>query len=561
MTTKTKYTLFTFFIKTILILFLLQGGFNSSFLYPQSGGLYLYTTGVSSEGCLELEWQWLPPKPTGIYGFTLYQWSEEIGEWQTASTNYDKTIKVLNVYPDLANSNTLQTWMNDPAIGLGKIIVTPITITNFNANPDLYLKSGGEYIYDAIMFGSWNTNNDKDLTIASAAAVRSFLNSGRGVIFGHDTQTSLASSGRQPNFVSLRDKTNLDIDPNDERSNLWRGSTSIKVCNDGFLLKYPHNIPYNSILSIPLTHSTGQLARGVVWMNFPTSTPSYNASPQIINGGTNDFYLTTWNNAAMIQTGHSNGNSTLDERKVLANVLWYVSQFTTDTTAKICSALDMAAPDTPTLNRYDCKYISIISNDNGSPYSFYVKATNTTNYADTCTSNILDAENKSGLKGFYVLEDNNPNGIPTPSNPGTQFIAATDNQLVTYTALDLTKYVHVRAIDFAGNLSEIVTLDPANCAAFYANNVHHERLGDTVFCNKDVHFKAEAENYLEIKWYINDVLQPELTNSLTWSKPFETENYDIKLWVRFANGEETVPPISGTLKMEVFWMKMRNVRY
>ena len=31
------------------------------------------------------------------------------------------------------------------------------------------------------------------------------------------------------------------------------------------------------------------------------------------------YYLTTWNNTAMIQTGHSNGNSTEDERKVLAN--------------------------------------------------------------------------------------------------------------------------------------------------------------------------------------------------------------------------------------------------
>ena len=40
------------------------------------------------------------------------------------------------------------------------------------------------------------------------------------------------------------------------------------------------------------------------------------------------YYLTTWNNTAMIQTGHSNGNSTEDERKVLANTLFYLKQLT-----------------------------------------------------------------------------------------------------------------------------------------------------------------------------------------------------------------------------------------
>uniref|UniRef100_UPI00261F0AC5 four helix bundle protein n=1 Tax=uncultured Capnocytophaga sp. TaxID=159273 RepID=UPI00261F0AC5 len=40
------------------------------------------------------------------------------------------------------------------------------------------------------------------------------------------------------------------------------------------------------------------------------------------------YYLTTWNNTAMIQTGHSNGESTEDERKVLANTLFYLKQLT-----------------------------------------------------------------------------------------------------------------------------------------------------------------------------------------------------------------------------------------
>jgi len=169
--------------------------------------LDLYATGISSEGCIELEWDWLPPPPTGTYGFTLYQWDDKLGDWQTASTNYDKSIEVLNVYPDIeAGSNTLQTWMSDPEIGLGKINVTPVGLTDFNANPNSYLKSGGEYAYDAIMFGSWDSNCNQDLLPASADAVRDFLDSGRGVIFGHDTQREPL-----PNFASLSDKTNVYI--------------------------------------------------------------------------------------------------------------------------------------------------------------------------------------------------------------------------------------------------------------------------------------------------------------------------------------------------------------
>ena len=52
-------------------------------------------------------------------------------------------------------------------------------------------KSGdaaGNYQYDVIMFGSWDSNNSRDLNVTSATAVRAFLNSGHGVLFGHDTQ-------------------------------------------------------------------------------------------------------------------------------------------------------------------------------------------------------------------------------------------------------------------------------------------------------------------------------------------------------------------------------------
>ena len=57
------------------------------------------------------------------------------------------------------------------------------------------------------------------------------------------------------------------------------------------------------------------------------------------------YYLTTWNNTAMIQTGHSNGESTEDERKVLANTLFYLKQLTHKTEILDNSARDIADPN------------------------------------------------------------------------------------------------------------------------------------------------------------------------------------------------------------------------
>ena len=68
--------------------------------------------------------------------------------------------------------------------------------------------------------------------------------------------------------------------------------------------------------------------------NLP-KTPEYNYK----------YYLTTWNNTAMIQTGNSNGESTEDERKVLANTLFYLKQLTKKTEVLDNSARDIADPN------------------------------------------------------------------------------------------------------------------------------------------------------------------------------------------------------------------------
>ena len=69
-----------------------------------------------------------------------------------------------------------------------------------------------------------------------------------------------------------------------------------------------------------------------------------NELPQDMN---HRYYLTTWNNTAMIQTGHSSGESTEAERKVLANTLFYLKQLTKKTEILDNSARDIANPNKP----------------------------------------------------------------------------------------------------------------------------------------------------------------------------------------------------------------------
>jgi hypothetical protein len=438
----------------------------------QGQNLVLSSTNVAPANYIHLQWTWTPSQPSATYGFTLFQWDDVLANWQSTSIKCNDTIRVLNVYPNVAGSNTLATWMHNPAIGFGKILVTSVSITNFNNNPDSYLKdASGNYKYDVIMFGSWDANNLLDINLSAATAVRFFLDAGHGVLFGHDTQTSnpINSSGsRCTNFISLSDKTNLDIDPTNHRPYLWRGSTNIRVVNNGYLLNYPHFIPYNVDLTIPLTHTSGQTAKGIVWMNFPDTIGAQSycvAASQIVNGGTNNFYLTTWNNAAMIQVGHSNGQATTDERKILANTLWYLAQFTTDTTTDACSARDITPPAAPIANwSSKCNQLNISTCDSGTVYKFYVKAINMVNNNDTIISNQLTVENKTGLRGYFISEDANPNGVPTVVRNASNIITtpvtitASDCISVTYTVQNPSHYIHIQAVDYADNLSTVTTV-------------------------------------------------------------------------------------------------------
>ena len=90
-----------------------------------------------------------------------------------------------------------------------------------------------------------------------------------------------------------------------------------------------------------------ELTEGNYWDEFSEIKNDEQARRELPQDMNLKYYLTTWNNTAMIQTGHSQGESTEDERKVLANTLFYLKQLTKKTEILDNSARDIADPNKP----------------------------------------------------------------------------------------------------------------------------------------------------------------------------------------------------------------------
>lgn len=235
------------------------------------------------------------------YSYRLYSKDKEAVDFQSIPAK--STVKVLNVYPGVGDN--LKKWMEDDGYGKGLITVDKIDIDLFNKTPASYLKnSDGTWKYDVVYFGGWNNNNYKDINSESIKVIREFLDAGYGVLFGHDTMASIF-----PGFWSLKDYLKIFERTTDVGEYTHGVTIKVKVSKKGLLLNYPYKLPNE--LTIPMSH-TSQRTSGDIWMR-------YEGYPE----GANNFYLASWNNCAMIQTGHDEGKATSDEQKILANTLFY----------------------------------------------------------------------------------------------------------------------------------------------------------------------------------------------------------------------------------------------
>ena len=421
--------------------------------------------------------------------FKVYQKKPGSSTFQTISStnlNNGEQVKVLNVHPNVGSqityttwdgevitdvkSASLKQWMEEPnsesdkGYGKGLIEVIPVTIQDFNANPENYLLKDdeGNFIYDVVMFGTWDSNGvNYDINATSLSLIKEFVESGRGLLLGHDT----LRQGTMPYFTELREYLNIEV-PGDKNIASSYQSVKYSVVSDyilkkkeGLLTNYPWVID-KSKLTVPKTHSSRQWAFGDVWFEFTdidtTTYPSYEGI--IYNGldgnGTNNFYLTTWNNTAMIQTGHSNGQATADEQKILANTLFYLNQLSSETYLDDYSGQDVSAPNTPKISGYSFTsdgYINFTFDavtDNGSTYEYYVESTSK-DINITTKSNTVSDTITSGIKGYSYVIDNNATTIPD------DVIEQSSNATIKYKYSSTSNlYVHIKAIDNVGNVSE-----------------------------------------------------------------------------------------------------------
>ena len=415
---------------------------------------------------------WTNSDKSPPYSYMLYSKSSHESTFQSIPSK--SSVKVLNIYPDvtstvtfttwtgqnytLPKSASLKMWMETPnqydskGYGKGLISVDTVSITSYNANPNAYLKnSGGSYKYDTLYFGAWDAFASEDLSAAAETATDTFIKTGRGVLFGHDTMVD--NSGiSMPNFFKLAHYCDIQTISN----YTVLGNTQIKVLKKGLLTNYPWQIgDVGTVLNVPLSHSN-QMAFGDIWMTYQQPFTYPNSALVTSGMGTNNFYLTSWSNAAMIQTGHSNGDATPDEQKVTANTLFYLSQITTDTSWNDHKGQDLDSPDAPAIlgvthNAGRTQYtISYSSQDNATGYQYYVESTGENDGAKY-SSPTISTSIESGMRGYSVSVDNNPSGIP--------------NGMVTTTMGSYTFarpsgsgfYIHVEAIDAAGNISPVTT--------------------------------------------------------------------------------------------------------
>ncbi|MDS0527621.1 hypothetical protein NNC19_18175 [Clostridium sp. SHJSY1] len=387
---------------------------------------------------------WTKPDSTQNYSYMIYSKKSTDSLFQSIPAK--NNVKVLNVYP--GKGNNLKTWMETNGYGKGLISVDEVDIDTFNSSPDSYLKDvTGNWKYDVIYEGAWDSNNNKDFSENAEKTIEQFIKSGRGYLAGHDT---LYSSGSTQSKLSSYANIITGV------STVY-GNTSITINKKGLLTNYPWNIgDVGKNLTVPASH-TNQYAQGDIWIKYNGNSLNNNTEITSYNGqaATNNFYLTTWNNTAMIQTGHSNGEATEDEQKILANTLFYLAQVTDTTSWDDHKGQDLDAPTKPNITKVSTDVVGNKTNitfdpstDNGTTYDYYVEAKNATTSATT-KSDIKTGTITTGLKGYSVVVDQKPDTIPSNT------ITTTSNNFTVDQSYSSDFYVHVAAIDNAGNMSEI----------------------------------------------------------------------------------------------------------
>jgi hypothetical protein len=457
-----------------------------------------------------IDLKWNAPNTSTFYNYTVFRKDQNSEEFQSVSSididtykEEGKKVKVLNIYPtngvdkiaykggQIFKSANLKVWMEDAqpgapeGYGKGVLDIEPVSITDFNNDPSII--DG----YDVVYVGHWDSNANQGLTLNALRALEAFINAGKGLLVGHDTTAAdILDSGNQYSLGSteaFRNKFNIKTGYSsssngaglaaakqiDFNKNFNWGGDKIEIAKTGALMNYPWVI--KNPLTIPYTHTAAQIAYGDVWFTFKDgewfngrSTPPDAAD---VGNGAVNFYLTTWNNIGIIQTGHSKGEATSDEQKILANVLFNLAQKTTDTKLTDKGGQDITPPTQSQIEEVKISSDNKVkinfekSEDQGTKYIYKVKAADINNAAVTIESQEAEAVIKVGLKGYIAIASNNANLTGSDlkaMKANEQGIVSVDAGAsaealeVTAANLNLNSpvYIYLSSVDQANNVSE-----------------------------------------------------------------------------------------------------------
>lgn len=425
------------------------------------------------------------------YGYRVYRMTDE-GQWETRSS-WDglEKVKVLNIYPCEEARNHLKNWMTsnldgeETAAGKGLFEIDVVNIDDYNRTPEKYLTDeNGNYKYDVLFFGAYNRNAEKDLNELSYNVTQEFVNSGRGVLFGHDTVT-LADTVKHTYFARFAEQLGIKLKPIAG----WELNTKVKVVNSGMITSYPWKI--EGELNIPTTHCyqqySGGSLPGTVWMKFPRG-----AYVDRETGATADAYLCSRNQLALIQTGNSNGKATDDERKVLANTLFYLKQLSYDTQLIDPAAYDTNAPGICQIGDAfwsdEGLRLEVKAEDEGTTYKYYIEAAPQRGDAEDMKkiSNIVETVSVFGVEKYeyYISESE----VVTDKAQWNCAIADGENSIMIDPGEiyeDKDYYIHIRAVDYSENTGEAAAVpmpkqqkpEASECALFGSESI-------VIYCNE-----------------------------------------------------------------------------
>ncbi|KAH0785371.1 bacterial Ig-like domain protein [Histomonas meleagridis] len=330
--------------------------------------------------------------------------------------------------------------------------------------------------YDVIFFGIHDSNGKDVINDEAVELVSQYIDLGYGVVLGHDVVG--AEYGNEVGLGRIADKFGIKLGTancsqtikcsNGTINDKWRHwSGEIFVKKVGLPTQYPYEINQSNY-SIPITHTAENAAFGDVWMELSNRTEdipkdqyegNFTAAESYawnLTGysetryGNPHYYLTTYNNTAMIQTGHNPFNITEEERKLIVNSICYVYQRTTNNFLYDNSLQYINEPNAPNItmtdeNNYRNRTILITPNPNEIMYRVIRFENNNATYY----SNNVSLEYSTISEYLYIIDNYESTNIT--SNTLNQTKNTTTGTISNITNEE--SYIHAVAIDKLGRMS------------------------------------------------------------------------------------------------------------